>query len=182
MAKAMINNEKYYEIIGKALQLIGIFLISYSTLMVVVGVFMRYAMNISFQWLEESCRYAMVFMVLLNIGPLLLKNGHIKLDIVYNLLSNKIQKYLLIVIYIITLIYSSYLLKEAILWVASLYKFNILSLSGLFSLWIPGSAVLIGFFLTFVYTIISIINIITGKAEITAKHISADGIITGGDK
>lgn len=64
-------------------------LIAIMTLIMTALIFTRYVMGYSFPWAEESTRYIMAWMVMVLIGPIHKRNGHIGIHYFIEMLPPK---------------------------------------------------------------------------------------------
>ncbi|MBM4763666.1 TRAP transporter small permease subunit [Bacillus sp. B15-48] len=76
-------------LLDKSLLLISVSCLAISILGAIIAVFLRYVLGISLQTIEEICRYAIIYGVFAYIGPLILKNEHLKMDILKDMLKGK---------------------------------------------------------------------------------------------
>ncbi len=77
-------------------------------------VFMRYVLNNSLSWPEEITRYFFIWYIFLGMSYCIREDRHIKVDIVTNLLPNKIKRILAIITDILFIIFCIYLLQKGI--------------------------------------------------------------------
>ncbi|WP_458413483.1 TRAP transporter small permease [Schinkia sp. CFF1] len=137
---------------GTALICLGI-----SVLGAVVNVFLRYVMDMSYQLIEEICRYAIIYGVFAYIGPLIKKGDHLKMDILQGLLKGK-RKFVN-EIFISILLFASFvfLFRSSFIWTASLLSMKVMTVSGIMLMYIPTLAIPIGMFLGCLYSAFQLI-------------------------
>jgi C4-dicarboxylate transporter, DctQ subunit len=62
---------------------------SYFTMIIVVEVFRRFALNVSSQWGEETARYAFVYMTYIGAAAAIKTRSHLKIDILQSRMGPK---------------------------------------------------------------------------------------------
>ncbi|GIN92353.1 putative TRAP transporter small permease protein [Siminovitchia terrae] len=148
------NSTKFLD---KALEVIAVFCLILSVVLAFVGVILRYQFGISYQILEEICRYAIVYGVFAYIGPLIKKNEHIKMSLLEDRLSRKSKHLVEFLIGIILFIAFVILFYAGIIWASSIYSMNLMTLSGEMLMVIPAFAIVAGMFFGCVYALLQMI-------------------------
>lgn len=130
-----------------------------STLTVVLGVqvFFRYVMGASLSWSEELSRYMFVWLVYLGIPYGCKVMRHIKIDAGLYLFPKAIRRYVVILGDIIFLCFAIAIVYYAWGLEMKQIKFGQLSPAMQIPMWIPYGAPLVGFFLTAIREIQTII-------------------------
>jgi TRAP-type C4-dicarboxylate transport system permease small subunit len=72
---------------------------------------LRFTANIALSWAEELCRYLFIWMVFLGSGIGMRKSVHVGFDIIKNLLPEKFQIHLAVIIGAVVLFFSYQLCK-----------------------------------------------------------------------
>lgn len=150
--------DNYSNQLDKVLSILAVTCLIVSVGLAFIGVILRYQFGVSYQLLEEICRYAIVYGVFIYIGPLIKKDEHIKMTFLDEKLSvkSKLRKDLLLsIIMFISLVILSY---ASVIWVSSLYEMKLNTLSGEMLMAIPALAILIGMMLSTVYAALEIIK------------------------
>lgn len=90
-------------------------------LLIVLGVILRYVFGISFAWNIELCRYSFVWLTFVGASYVRRDDGHIRIEIFLNYLKKRSSKNVLVlsqfftklitIIYLVLLIYFSYILS-----------------------------------------------------------------------
>lgn len=143
--------DSYSNTLDKVLSVLAATCLLVSVGLAFIGVILRYQFGVSYQLLEEVCRYAIVYGVFIYIGPLIKNNEHIKMTFLDEKLSGKPKKVkdlLISVILFVSLIILSY---SSIIWVTSLYEMRLNTLSGEMLMAIPAFAILLGMILSSIY-------------------------------
>lgn len=151
----------YSNWLDKVLSVLAVTCLLISVGLAFIGVILRYQFGVSYQVLEEICRYAIVYGVFIYIGPLIKKDEHIKMTFLDEKLGEKskqLKDLLLSVILFISLVILSY---ASIIWVSSIYDMKLNTLSGEMLMVIPASAILIGMVLSAVYAALEVIKDVT---------------------
>jgi TRAP-type C4-dicarboxylate transport system permease small subunit len=71
-------------------------LLAVAVLAVAMQIFMRFVLGSSLTWSEELARYCFIWLIYVGIAYGVKKNRHITLDIVYDVLSEKAKKVMLL--------------------------------------------------------------------------------------
>ncbi|RST71830.1 TRAP transporter small permease subunit [Siminovitchia acidinfaciens] len=143
--------------LDKALEVIAVFCLILSVVLAFVGVVLRYQFGISYQILEEICRYAIVYGVFAYIGPLIKKNEHIKMSLLEDRLAGKSKHLVDFVIGIIQFIAFVILFYAGVIWMSSIYSMELMTLSGEMLMVIPAFSIVAGMFFGCVYALLQLI-------------------------
>lgn len=139
--------EKFKKIVDDADSLITficIILLCVLTLMVFASVVLRVCFSISFQFMEELCRYTFIAFIMLMCGPVIWRETHINVDIVLKKLKGRPRKVLEILNTIMTLAVLIYIVGWSVPWISNIKRFGQLTSSQKFQLWKPNMLVPIG--------------------------------------
>ncbi|MBM4763364.1 TRAP transporter small permease subunit [Bacillus sp. B15-48] len=147
--------------IDKGLLVIALICLIISVIGAVASVFFRYVMDLSFQMIEEICRYSIIYGVFAYIGPLIKQKEHLKMSILQDHLKGKVKLYNDLLISVLLSATFAYLLWSSIVWTNSLLAINMLTASGTMLMFVPAFAIPIGMFLGCLYSILQVINDIT---------------------
>ena len=79
------------------LAILAAVLLVFSTLSVGAGIFSRYFLNHPISWVTEISEYILLYITFLVAAWVLKQEGHVKMDIVLNLLNKKVQSVLNII-------------------------------------------------------------------------------------
>jgi TRAP-type C4-dicarboxylate transport system permease small subunit len=74
-------------------------------------VFCRYILNNSIPWAEEASRYLFVIFVFLGAIVCVKENGHVRVDLFFNLLPVKVKRYYNLALYILMVAFSVFFVK-----------------------------------------------------------------------
>ena len=75
--------------LDKGLEPAAIVCLGISVIGAVVNVFLRYVLGMSYQVIEEICRYAIIYGAFLYVGRLIIKGEHLKMDILQGVLKRE---------------------------------------------------------------------------------------------
>lgn len=152
------KNESSTSSLDKGLEFIALSSLIMSVSLSIIGVITRYFMGVSYDIIEELCRYSIIYGVFAYIGPLIKKNEHIKMDLLQNLLKDKRLKYINdLIINIILLLSFGFLFWSGIQWVNSLLQINLMTSTGSMLMFIPTLAIPLGMFFACIYSFQQII-------------------------
>ncbi len=152
--KKLENSTRFLD---KALEVTAVFCLILSVVLAFVGVVLRYQFGISYQILEEICRYAIVYGVFAYIGPLIKKNEHIKMSLLEDRLGGKSKHLVEFVIGIVLFISFVILFYAGVIWMSSIYSMELMTLSGEMLMVIPAFAIVAGMFFGCVYAFLQVI-------------------------
>lgn len=148
--------DSYSNKLDKLLGIIAVACLLISVGLAFLGVILRYQLGVSYQIMEEVCRYAIVYAVFIYMGPLIKKNEHIKMTFLDEKLVGKsllIKDLLISSILFISLVTLSY---ASVVWISSLYEMRLNTLSGEMLMAIPAFAILLGMFLSAFYAALEV--------------------------
>lgn len=164
--------------LDKALERSAVILLGISVIGAVINVFLRYVLDMSFQILEELCRYTIIYGVFAYIGPLIKKGDHLKMDILQGLLKGKWNHLNNLFISIILLVSYIYLSWSGIVWAFSLLSMNVMTVSGIMLMFIPAIAIPIGMLIASLYSVLQIFvdfqKLVHHKKEVDVKTIESN--------
>lgn len=130
-----------------------------STLIAVVSVVLRYAFQTSYSIVEELCRFSLVYAVMLAFGPLIVRNMHLSMAILVDLLPESIRRLADMVIHLLLSILLVFLLVAAWQWEMGLVAMGILTMSGDMRAWIPSAALPLGISVALVYAAMRVLYV-----------------------
>ena len=149
---------KFLRLLNDKLEMsICIVLMSGMAILLAIQVFMRYVMSASLSWSEELARYMFIWLIYLGIsyGAKIMK--HIKIDASLGLFPVRIRPYIVIVGDVVFLLFSIYITYSAYTLVMRQIRFGQTSPAMGIPLWIVYAAPMVGFFLTAIREIQTII-------------------------
>lgn len=149
--------ENSTRLLDKALEVIAVFCLILSVVLAFVGVVLRYQFGISYQIMEEICRYAIVYGVFAYIGPLIKKNEHIKMSLLEDRLAGKSKHLVDVVIGIILFIAFAILFYAGVIWMSSIYNMELMTLSGEMLMVIPAFSIVAGMLFGCIYALLQLI-------------------------
>lgn len=149
------------------LENIAIYSLIISASLSIFAVIMRYFFGLSYEIVEELCRYSILYGVFAYVGPMIKKNEHIKMDLMDNLLKGRVKETNDLIISIFITIAYAFLFWAGFQWVSSLYQMGIKTSSGAMLMVVPAFSIPLGAFLSCIYSIqLVIINILKfGKSK-----------------
>lgn len=89
-----------------------VFLFSILVLTVVLQIFFRFVINISFGWSEELARYLLIWIAWIAASYAVHKSAHIRVEIAKDLLKNKLKKVVEVVVLLVCLGFAVFLAVE----------------------------------------------------------------------
>ncbi|MUV06093.1 TRAP transporter small permease subunit [Planococcaceae bacterium Storch 2/2-2] len=150
--------DKKTETLDKILTFLAVTALLVSVILAFVGVILRYQFGVSYQILEEICRYAIVYAVFIYMGPLIKKDEHIKMAFLDEKLTGKsgyMKNTILNVVLFLSLCVLSY---ASVKWFYSIYQMKLHTLSGEMLMVVPAFAIVIGMALSILYTFMEILK------------------------
>lgn len=144
--------------LDNGLERLALVCLGISVLGAVINVFLRYVLDMSYQLIEEICRYAIVYGAFLYVGPLIKKGDHLKMDILQGVLKGKTKAANQLFISILLFSAFVYLSYSSVIWVMSLYSLNVTTVSGIMLMFYPALAIPLGMILGSFYALLQIIH------------------------
>lgn len=120
-------------------------LILFMSLAVVVSVIGREAANISYDWLEELCRYIHILNVMLGVGVVTYRGDQIVMDLVFNAIKGRAHIVLDLINHICILVFLCLGGFWGVQRVISLFEYGGKTSSKAFYSWQPALTVPVGF-------------------------------------
>jgi len=151
-----LNNSTRF--LDKALEIFAVVCLILSVSLAFVGVILRYQFGVSYQLLEEVCRYAIVYGVFAYVGPLIKQNEHIKMSFLEERLTEKNKHIMNLIINGILLFAFIVLFYAGVIWAYSIYQMELNTLSGEMLMIIPAFAIVAGMFLGCIYALLQLIK------------------------
>ncbi len=153
------------EWIARAGGAIGCLLIVAILLLTAVSVFERYVRGVPLRGADEATGFLVVGIVMFGAAEALRRNDHIRIDLITNLVSDRIRWMLDIWSYLCVLVFACFFLFTAWRTVKFSYRFQDYSTGYLeMPMWIPESAMLAGAFLLGLVAILKIARLISHGA------------------
>ena len=152
-----------------AVDALGVVILCVMTVLITVAVVLRYLFGITYQWVEEVSLYGQIAIVLLMAGPLLYKEAHIRVDIVYVKLKNRARWAVNVINSLLILFMMSYIFVKSMEWVRRLQSRGLLTNSGTFKQWVPSSLVPIGFSVATVFAAILLVKTLARFKDLSKK-------------
>ncbi|MBU8906231.1 TRAP transporter small permease [Desertibacillus haloalkaliphilus] len=149
--------ERSTKYLDKSLLVISLVCLIISVVGAVLSVFFRYMLGLSFQVIEEICRYAIIYGVFAYIGPLIKQNQHLKMSILKDLLKGKLKYINNLLISILLFASFVFLFWASTIWIISLLEMGVRTASGTMLMFIPTLSIPIGMFLGSIYSLLQII-------------------------
>lgn len=118
----MSNSKELKKIANRVLDLyisIGAAVMGLIALIVMLTVILRYFFSITFIWVEEFVTFAFIFTTFWGVGACILKNEHITIDYLFNMLTGKVRIALGIINNIIVIFVCYVVLLNSFKWIAA---------------------------------------------------------------
>lgn len=96
-------------------EIILVVFFSVMIILVFLQVVFRYVFNYSLIWSEELARYLFVWQILLGASLSIRDDKHLKIDVIYMIVPEKMKKYIKVLSYFIFLVFALFLIKEGTL-------------------------------------------------------------------
>jgi TRAP-type C4-dicarboxylate transport system permease small subunit len=143
-------------------------------------VFYRYALGSPLVWSEEMARFLFVWITFIGAGYGI-KNGlHIEMTYFYDKFPEKVQKFLQIVLNLVTIFFCIYLIPYAVEFVKSQHTIASTTLGFPMSIWY--ASVPIGFTLLVLRLIQKTVPMIIVKKEKSEMKVGSSNQVIGGEK
>jgi C4-dicarboxylate transporter DctQ subunit len=87
----LVKISKVYDLLIDTFALLAVCLLIFQMLGIVAQVILRYAFNIPISWMIEICEYSLLWVAFLSAAWLQRKNGHIKVELLVNMLKPELR-------------------------------------------------------------------------------------------
>jgi len=132
-------------------------LLSVFTVVLFVQVVMRYVFNNSLSWSEELARYLFIWLVFIGISFGAKQMKHLKIDVFLNVFPKKFRPYVVVFADVIVLVFAAIVMYSAYTIVMQYMKLGSSSPALRIPTWFIQSSALVGYGLTFIRQIQTII-------------------------
>lgn len=144
--------------LDKALEYVALICLLISVIGAIINVILRYIFGMSFEIIEEICRYSIIYGVFAYIAPLIKRNEHLKMSILKDRLTGRIAKLNNLVISVFLFFAFIILFWSSIVWISSLISVGVMTVSGSMLMFIPALSIPIGMFLGALYSLVQIVS------------------------
>ncbi len=151
--------EKFNTILDRFLMAITGTALAISTVLVFIGVVLRYGFGISYEWNEEFCRYCMIVMVYFWAGSMIRNKQHIYFSLFSDRLKGKRQDAHRFMTGILTVVLGVPLIIWGFQLTANAYDAELRTMSLIFPLWPAYAIVPVGLVLIFIQAIFDLIRL-----------------------
>lgn len=130
---------------------IAVLVLAAYVIILITQVMLRYGFNSSLVWSEEIVRFGLVWNVMLGSALVSLKNSHIRVDILENILPPPYRQILQVFISIVCVIFSSILFYYAVIYIVrSIGQRSALTNA---PMWLAYASIAVGAFLIVVFSL-----------------------------
>lgn len=141
--------------------------VSLLVIIVVLQVFFRFVINMSFGWSEELARYLLIWIAWIAASFAVQRNAHIRVEIVKNMFGDSIKKVIELIVLVISLAFATILAVEGTKFMLLVKGTHQVSPSLGLGMWIVYLGVPVGATLMAIRFMQELIKIVKPKAE---KH------------
>jgi len=132
-------------------------LLSVFTVILFIQVVMRYVFNNSLSWSEELARYLFIWLVFIGISYGAKQMKHLKIDVFLNVFPKKVRPYIIILADVIVLVFAGIVVYSAYVIVMQYVKLGSSSPAMKIPTWFIQSSSIVGYGLTMIRQIQTII-------------------------
>ena len=137
--------ERAVAAIANAMAMLSVFSLLILTAVVTLSVIMRYVFNNALTWTDEISTYCLLSIVFFGLAHTLRHGGHIRVDVLTNLFSRRVNGYLHLVAYLVGILFSLVLILGVYHRIENFYIRQTESFTDLYTpLFIPALPLLIG--------------------------------------
>lgn len=151
---------KFFSFFDSLMENVGIWLILFMTSIIFFQVIARYGFNYAFSWPEEIARYLFIWTSYIGIAMVMGRNLHLRVTIIHNYISKRMQKCVDIFCMIINMIFFSISTYLGFSITMDIMDMEQMSVSIPIPVWIVWAGIPICFILTALQTIRVILNIV----------------------
>ncbi|PZP94638.1 MAG: hypothetical protein DI587_25170 [Variovorax paradoxus] len=130
-----------------------------------VSVIMRYGFGKSDQLMEEIARYSILYACFMYVGPCLLRNQHIAVDVISARMPAQLKRVWQFALNVLFLVVVVFVFRAGWVWVSDLYGYKMTVLGGTMPAWLPSMAVPIGMGVAVLFGIAEVLR--TGLAVVS---------------
>ena len=145
------------------------FTLLFATLLLFVGVVMRYFFNYAFEWSDELIRYVIIWSTFIGAGLCAKKGMHVKMDILLRILPLGFLRYWNMLLTIVAILFSLFCMGKGFQMVLLTQSFGRTGVSFAAPMWIIYLAVPLGYTLMFIHFSISFYRQWTGQEKPTLE-------------
>jgi C4-dicarboxylate transporter, DctQ subunit len=145
------------------------FTLLFATLLLFVGVVMRYVFNYAFEWSDELIRYVIIWSTFIGAGLCAKKGMHVKMDIFLRILPLGFLRYWNMLLTIVAILFSLFCMGKGFQMVILTQAFGRTGVSFAAPMWIIYLAVPLGYTLMFIHFSISFYRQWTGQEKPTLE-------------
>ena len=135
------------------------------TFICVAQVIARYFFHSAMAWPEEASRFLFIWLSYLGVAYSTYAGDHLKVDIIFTVISRKAQKFLLILGEIITLVFMAVLAYYGLIMLDIVIESEEIALSLPIPLWIIWFSIPFTFALSIIYSMYNIYLYLSGKEK-----------------
>lgn len=130
----------------------------------------RYGFGVTLLSADELQIFIMVFMTFLGAAVVAWRDQHLRMDVVVNMLPTPLRKLVRIVELTVIAALACFVLWNSSFYVKQMFIFGRVSDMGRVPMWVPHSAVALGFGLIALITCLRLMHILTGHPAAAAKR------------
>ena len=146
------------------IEVINIWVMVFATILIFASVILRYAFGISYEWIEELCRYVLLYVAFLAAAAMMYMGGHVALDILVKMyFSEKALKVHGIFVALLSALISIFLTYYGYKQLA--VSFGITTMSLAFPLWFPTSVIPVTMIVASFFSILKLITLIKERND-----------------
>ncbi len=145
MAETIKRLERWLDAISDRIALLSVFSLVILTLLITLSVVMRYVFNNALTWSDEIASYCLVAIVFFGLSHTLIKGGHIRIDVLTSILSERIRNLFHLFSYVIGVAFSVFLISAVSHRIENFWVRNTTSFTELHTpLYIPALPLIVG--------------------------------------
>lgn len=152
-----IKLKLYSRFLDNFLEYVALFLLMASVTLAMFNVISRAIFDVTYGLTEEICRYTIIYAVFIYVGPIILRNEHLKMDLLQNFLKGRVKHFNNLIISVILFLTFVFLFWTGLQWVLSFMELNLMTGSGKMAMAIPTFSIPLGMFIACIYSFIQIV-------------------------
>lgn len=139
-------------------EFIASILITITTVLVLVNVFLRYCLNMGLYWSEEVATSCFVWSIFIGAAGAYRNGSQLGIDLLVNMLPTGLRRAVKLLVQVILLVINAYIVYLAVQYVGRTWQIET-SVLAVSTAWVSGSLI-VGFGLTTIYTLLHLVNMI----------------------
>lgn len=171
MAHAIKRLERWLDAISDNVAILSVIALVILTVLVTFSVVMRYVFNNALTWSDEIASYCLVAIVFFGLSHTLIKGGHICIDVLTNLMTQRVKNWFMLLSYAVGSAFSVFLVLSVSHRIENFWVRGTTSFTNLHTpLVIPALPLFIGAVMLLLTMLLKLASLIIDMAELDSPR------------